>query len=218
MPTLNGPRLSPATGGQAAQLVVFLHGYGADGSDLIDLGRAWAEALPDAAFAAPDAPEPLPFEAFGGRQWFALSERDMREYRLGVEAGRPALEAYLDEELGRWQVDASALALVGFSQGAMMALHTGLRRKVPPAAILAYSGLLAGPDRLDDIRTETPVLIVHGSEDDVVPPHHLPASRDALLNKGTSVESHLLEGLGHSIDERGMVLGGRFLKAAFPAG
>jgi len=215
MPLLEGPRLSPAAGGKAARLVVFLHGYGADGADLIDIGRAWSEALPDTAFVAPDAPEPLPFEALGGRQWFALTERDMREYRLGVEAARPVLEAFLDAELDRWQVGASALALVGFSQGAMMALHTGLRRKIPPAAILAYSGLLAGPDRLDDIQTTSPVLIVHGSEDDVVPSYHLPASRDALQGRGVNVESHLLDGLGHSIDERGLVLGGRFLKAAF---
>lgn len=217
MPILDGPRLSPAAGGKAARLVVFLHGYGADGADLIDLGRAWADVLTDAAFVAPDAPEPLPFEAFGGRQWFALTERDMREYRLGVESARPVLEAFLESELDRWLVDASALALVGFSQGAMMALHTGLRRKIPPAAILAYSGLLAGPDRLEDIQTTPPVLLVHGSEDDVVPPYHLPVSRDALAGHGLNVESHLLEGLGHSIDERGMVLGGRFLKAAFPA-
>lgn len=215
MSVLDGPRLSPAAGGKAGRLVVFLHGYGADGADLIDLGRAWAEVLPDAAFVAPDAPEPLPFEALGGRQWFALTERDMREYRLGVDAARPVLEAFLESELDRWQVAPSDLALVGFSQGAMMALHTGLRRRNPPAAILAYSGLLAGPDRLDNIQTSTPVLLVHGSEDDVVPPYHLPVSRDALTGHGVSVESHLLEGLGHSIDERGMVLGGRFLKTAF---
>lgn len=215
MPTLDGPRLSPAAGGKATRLVVFLHGYGADGADLIDLGRAWSEALPDAAFVAPDAPEALPFEALGGRQWFALTERDMREYRLGVEAARPVLESFIDDELDRWQVDASALALFGFSQGAMMALHTGLRRKIPPAAVLAYSGLLAGPDRLEDIQTNTPVLLVHGREDDVVPSYHLTASRDALRDRGVRVESHLMEGLGHSIDERGMVLGGRFLKTAF---
>ncbi len=215
MPTLDGPRLSPASGRKATRLVVFLHGYGADGADLIDLGRAWGEVLPDAAFVAPHAPEPLPFEALGGRQWFALTERDMREYRLGVDAARPVLDAFLEAELDRWQVDASELALVGFSQGAMMALHTGLRRKTPPAAILAYSGLLAGRDRLDDIQTTSPVLLVHGSEDDVVPPYHLPVSRDALIDRGVEVESHLLDGLGHSIDERCMVLGGRFLKAAF---
>ncbi|WP_346908120.1 prolyl oligopeptidase family serine peptidase [uncultured Roseibium sp.] len=214
MPILDGPRLSPASGGKATRLVVFLHGYGADGADLIDLSRAWAEVLPDAAFVAPDAPEPLPFEALGGRQWFALTERDMREYRMGVEAAHPVLEAFLESELDRWQVGASVLALVGFSQGAMMALHTGLRRKIAPAAILAYSGLLAGPDRLDDIQTTPPVLLVHGSEDDVVPPYHLPVSRDALAGRGVDVESHLLEKLGHSIDERGMVLGGRFLKTA----
>lgn len=209
--------LKPITGGPAQQLVVLLHGYGANGHDLISLGRSWSEILPNAAFIAPNAPDPLPFEALSGRQWFALSEHDMREYRLGVEAARSALDTFLDAQLEFWGVDASELALAGFSQGAMMALHTGLRRTIPPAAILAYSGLLAGPDQQEGITTKTPVLMVHGAEDDVVPPYHLPISRDAMVRAGIQVEYHLLDDLDHSIDERGMVLGGRFLKTAFSA-
>ncbi|WP_420412295.1 alpha/beta hydrolase [Roseibium sp.] len=214
-PPLDGPRLSPRSGGPARQLVVILHGYGADGFDLIDLGRAWQGQLPDAAFVAPNAPDPLPFEAFGGRQWFPLSERSPQEYVIGAEAAQASLDRFLDAELSRLALDDSSLALAGFSQGAMMTFQAGLRRKKPPAALLAYSGLLPGAAQLKTIQTTTPVLIVHGEDDDVVPAYHLGAARTALTQAGVSVDTHCLAGLGHSIDERGMVLGGRFLEKAF---
>lgn len=209
---LDGPRRDPASGRPARQLVVILHGYGADGADLIDLGRAWQGQLPDAAFIAPDAPEHLPFEALGGRQWFALGERSQNEYRIGAEAAQPVLDRFLDAELKRLSLDESALALVGFSQGAMMAFQSGLCRKTSPAAIIGYSGLLPGADRLDTVNTDTPVLIVHGAEDDVVPVYHAGAAQEALTRAGVDASLHELPALGHSIDERGMVLGGRFLE------
>ncbi len=212
---LDGPRLAPASGRPARQLIVILHGYGADGADLIDLGRAWQGQFPDAAFVAPDAPETLPFEAVGGRQWFALSERSPDEYRLGSEAAQPVLDRFLDAELAALSLDGGALALAGFSQGAMMAFQCGLRRKVAPAALIAFSGLLPGAARLEAIGTESPVLIVHGSDDDVVPAYHAEAAEQALTQAGVVSSLHLLSGLGHSIDERGMVLGGRFLERAF---
>ncbi|WP_428672552.1 alpha/beta hydrolase [Roseibium sp.] len=214
-PALDGPRLSPASGRAAQQLVVILHGYGADGADLIDLGRAWQGQLPEAAFIAPDAPELLPFEALGGRQWFALSERTPAEFRIGAEAAQPALDRFLDQELERLALDESALALVGFSQGAMMAFQCGLRRKSPPAALIGYSGLLPGSDRLGTVNTQSPVLIVHGTDDDVVPCYQSEIACKALENAGADTTLHQLSGLGHSIDERGMVLGGRFLEKAF---
>jgi phospholipase/carboxylesterase len=213
--SLGGPRLAPASGGSARQLVVILHGYGADGADLIDLGRAWQGRLPDAAFIAPDAPEPLPFEALGGRQWFALDERSPAEYRIGAQAAQPVLDRFLDSELNALGLDDRALALVGFSQGAMMTFQSGLRRRVPPAALIGYSGLLPGSDRLTQVNTQSPVLIVHGEDDDVVPAYHAAAAEQALARSGIAATAHLLSGLGHSIDERGMVLGGRFLEAAF---
>lgn len=214
-PLLDGPRLDPASGKPARQLVVILHGYGADGLDLIDLGRAWQGQLPDAAFVAPNAPEPLPFEALGGRQWFALQERDPNEYRLGAQAAQPVLDRFLDDELARHSLDGSALALVGFSQGAMMTFQCGLRRPSPPAALIGYSGLLPGAGQLGPVNTQSPVLIVHGEEDDVVASYHAQAAQKALDDAGVSSSLHLLAGLGHSIDERGMVLGGRFLEKAF---
>ena len=137
MALIDGPRL-PARSGKARQLVVFLHGYGADGNDLIGAGRQWAEVLPDAVFVSPHAPEPCGGAPMG-RQWFGLTFRDPGErWRGGVQA-RPALDAFLDAELERHGLTRDRLALVGFSQGTMMALHVGLRRKASPAAISTAS-------------------------------------------------------------------------------
>ena len=139
---LTGPRLDPESA-PAKRLVVFLHGYGADGNDLIELGRQWRKLLPDAAFVSPHAPERCA-GAPTGRQWFRLDvlapddARGADERWRGVVSARPALDAFLDAELARRGRDDSRLALVGFSQGSMMALHVGLRRRRAPAAIVAY--------------------------------------------------------------------------------
>ena len=146
MAELDGPRIEPRSG-SARQLVVFLHGYGADGNDLIEIGRAWQNLLPDAAFVSPHAPRPCG-QAPVGREWFPLTFRDPGERWTGVNAAAPALNAFLDAELQRRQLPPSALALVGFSQGTMMALHVGLRRAVPPAAIVGYSGMLVVPEAM----------------------------------------------------------------------
>src|SRR5215468_1550757 len=161
---LNGPRLEPRGGGAARQLVVFLHGYGADGNDLIDIGRAWQPLLPNAAFASPHAPEVCAM-AGAGRQWFGLTFRDPQERWTGVNAAAPVLERFLDAELERRKLPPSGLALVGFSQGTMMALHVGLRRATAPAAIVGYSGLLALPADVNpekfaaEIKSHPPVLL-----------------------------------------------------------
>ncbi len=175
---LDGPRLEPRAGGAARQLVVFLHGYGADGNDLIDIGRAWQGLMPNAAFVSPHAPEPCG-QAPTGRQWFALTFRDPNERWLGVNKAAPTLERFLDAELERRKLPPSALALVGFSQGTMMALHVGLRRAVPPIAIVGYSGLLVVPPDADPekfagaIKARPPVLLIHGDRDDLIPPQAL---------------------------------------------
>src|ERR1700686_2149803 len=140
---LDGPRLGPRSG-TARQLVVFLHGYGADGNDLIELGQVWQQSLPQAAFVSPHAPEPCG-QAPVGRQWFPLTFRDPDERWIGVNKAAPGLDHFLDAELKRRNLPPSALALVGFSQGTMMALHVGLRRAVAPFAIVGYSGLLVVP-------------------------------------------------------------------------
>src|SRR5258708_19165980 len=138
---LSGPTLLPVRG-PATHLVVLVHGYGADGQDLIGLASRWQGLLPTVAFAAPNAPARVP--GGPGYQWFPISRIDPHEMQKGVEVAGPALDAYLDGELARLGLPPERLALVGFSQGTMLALHLGLRRKVRPAAIVGFSGLLAG--------------------------------------------------------------------------
>ena len=216
MAELNGPRLEPRAGGAARQLVVFLHGYGADGNDLIDIGRAWQPLLPNAAFVSPHAPEPCAM-AGAGRQWFGLTFRDPDERWTGVNAAAPVLERFLDAELKRRNLPPSALALVGFSQGTMMALHVGLRRAVAPAAIVGYSGMLvlpgdAAPEAVAaEIRARPPVLLVHGDRDDLIPPQALFMAAQGLAALGVPAEWHRSIGLGHGIDGEGLRHGGEFL-------
>jgi phospholipase/carboxylesterase len=216
---LDGPRIAPHSG-TAKQLVVFLHGYGADGSDLIELGRLWQPLLPDTAFVSPDAPEPCA-EAPIGRQWFGLTRRDPNERWLGVQRAAPLLNRFIDAELARVAVAPSALALVGFSQGTMMALHVGLRRAAPPSAIVGYSGLLAAPNQADvaamahEITSRPPVLLIHGDSDPLIPPQALPMSATALRVLGLNVETHMSAGVGHGIGEDGLQLGVAFLVKAF---
>ncbi|MCA2000054.1 MAG: dienelactone hydrolase family protein [Hyphomicrobiales bacterium] len=211
---LDGPRL-PAKSGTARQLVVFLHGYGADGNDLIDLGRSWAGLLPDAAFASPHAPEPCGMGPMG-RQWWALTFRDPSERWRGCVQAAPDLDAFLDQELARHALPPERLALVGFSQGAMMALHVGLRRKPAPAAIIGYSGHLVGPEHLAAEATgRPPVLLVHGDRDEVIPVDALFEAMDGLGQAEIPCQWHLSAGLGHGIDQEGLRHGGLFLAQSF---
>ena len=219
---LDGPRLAPRSG-SARQLVVFLHGYGADGNDLIDIGRVWQQFLPQAAFVSPHAPEPCS-QAPVGRQWFALTFRDPNERWVGVNKAAPVLERFIDAELIRHNLPPAALALVGFSQGTMMALHVGLRRSAPPAAIVGYSGLLVLPPdgNLEkvaaEIKSRPPVLLVHGDQDELIPPQALFQSAQGLAALGVSVEWHLSAGIGHGIDPEGLRHGGEFLARCFTTG
>jgi phospholipase/carboxylesterase len=216
---LGGPRLAPRSGA-ARQLVVFLHGYGADGNDLIEIGRAWQQYLPQAAFASPHAPEPCA-GAPSGRQWFGLTFRDPNERWRGVNNAAPGLVRFLDAELARHQLPATALALVGFSQGTMMALHVGLRRAQSPAAIVGYSGLLVLPPDNNveafaaEIKSRPPVLLVHGDQDDLIPPQALFQAAQGLAAIGVPVEWHLSSGVGHGIDGEGLRHGGEFLARRF---
>ena len=218
---LDGPRLNPRSGA-ARQLVIFLHGYGADGNDLIDIGRAWQQYLPQAAFASPHAPEPCG-QAPVGRQWFPLTMRDPAERWTGVNKASPVLERFIDAELVRHKLPPSALALVGFSQGTMMALHVGLRRATAPAAIVGYSGLLVMPAEQEietfaaEIKSRPPVLLVHGDRDELIPAQALFQAAQGLSALGLSAEWHLSSGVGHGIDAEGLRHGGEFLARRFGA-
>src|ERR1700747_1180933 len=221
MAELNGPRLEPRAGCAARQLVVFLHGYGADGNDLIDIGRAWQPLLPNAAFVSPHAPEPCAM-AGARRHRFGLTFRDPQERWIGVNAAAPIHEQFLAAELQRRNVPPSALALVGFSQGTMMALHVGLRRPVAPAAIVGYSGLLVLPPESNnieafaaEIKSRPPILLVHGDRDDLIPAQALFQAAQGLAALDIPAEWHLSAGIGHGIDGEGLRHGGEFLSRQF---
>ena len=213
MSTLDGPRRPPQRP-PATHLVVLCHGYGSDGNDLIGLAPHWQGLLPGAAFVSPNAPERCPLSP-SGYQWFPLSRIDPHETWRGVESAGPKLDAFLDAELARLDLPNDRLALAGFSQGTMMVLHVGMRRKVPPAAIVGFSGMLAGPEHLPRLPKPPPVLLLHGDADTVVPPGALFLSANALAAAGVPVQWRMTKGLGHGIDPAGLALAGRFIADAF---
>jgi phospholipase/carboxylesterase len=211
---IDGPRLAPKSG-IAKQLVVFLHGYGADGNDLIGIGKQWSSLLPDAAFVSPHAAEACSMSP-SGRQWFGLTFRDPNERWVGVNAARPSLDEFLDAELKRLGLPESKLALVGFSQGTMMALHAGLRRKISPAAIVGYSGMMAGVEHLKaEATVKPPVILIHGDQDEVIPVQAMFQASQALGEAEIPVEWHVSNGIGHGIDPDGLMHGISFIAKAF---
>ena len=218
MRPLDGPRVAPAAGGAPRQIVIFAHGYGSNGDDLIGLAALFARTLPHAAFVSPNAPQGVPGYP-GGYQWFPISRLDPVLMAQGVRAAAPALDAAIDAELARWSLPATACALVGFSQGTMMSLHVGLRRAEPLGAVIGYSGMLTGADALpQEIRSRPPVFLAHGDHDDVVPVHALAAAREGLAAAGLGCRWLISPGMAHSIGQDGLAVGGAFLKAAFAGG
>lgn len=209
---LDGPRFGPADGGDPKALVVMLHGIGADGNDLIGIAPLWAPLLPGVAFVAPNAPEPCDMAPFG-YQWFTLQDRSPAAMLAGLQSAAPALNAFIDRELERLGLGPDKLALVGFSQGTMTALYAAPRRPAAIAGILGYSGALIGAETLAAEATATPpVMLVHGTDDPIVPFQAMAAAEQVLSAVGIPVESHARPGLAHGIDEDGLRLGVGFLK------
>jgi phospholipase/carboxylesterase len=211
MHPLTGPRIEPRQ--PATSLVVLLHGYGANGDDLIALGDMWRDHLPGTAFVAPNAPEAIP-GMYGGLQWFPLTLRDPSEYWRGVSAARPLLDRFIDAELARYRLPADRLVLVGFSQGCLLALHVGLRRASTPAAVVGLSGLLAGPEHLGEIIARPPILLVHGEVDELIPADALHIAREQLATADLLVEWHVRSGLGHGIDDETQRIVAHFIASA----
>jgi phospholipase/carboxylesterase len=208
---IDGPRVPPASGGAARKLVILLHGYGADGNDLIGLAPYFARHLPDAYFVAPNAPEPCEM-APSGFQWFPIGAFDPHERLHGVQTASPILNSFIDQELSRHQLGEADLALVGFSQGTMMSLHVALRRPQTVAGIVGFSGLLVAPERLpDEVQAIPPILLVHGDADEMLPVTGLFEAAQGLCAAGLSAQWHISEGVGHGIAEDGLELATDFL-------
>lgn len=214
-PSLTGPSLPPRGGGKPQQLIVLLHGVGADGNDLINLAPFYQRVLPQAHIVSPNAPFPFDMAPFG-YMWFSLADFGPETRSRGVITAAPTLEAFLEAELARHGVSPDKLLLIGFSQGAMMALHVGLRRATPPAGIIAHSGMLVAEDRLKkEITGRPPVLMTHGADDPVIPAAALEYSAAALRTAGVPVEAHRMPDLAHGIDEATLRLDMAFLAKCF---
>jgi phospholipase/carboxylesterase len=217
MSRLSGPRVAPRSG-VARQLVVLLHGVGADGDDLIGLAPALARFLPHAAFVAPNGLEPCDMAPFG-YQWFSLRDRRPEALLRGVQAAAPLIDAFLDDELARHGLGSRQLALVGFSQGTMMSLYVAPRRAAPLAAVLGFSGALLGADALKvEAVSRPPVFLIHGDADEIVPVGSLAAAVAGLQAADIPVRWEIRPGLPHAIDPEGIAHGGAFVAAAFSDG
>jgi phospholipase/carboxylesterase len=213
--TLSGPSRLPVSGGNPTRLVILLHGRGSNGEDLLDLQRFWGRMVPEARFIAPDAPFPSDNDP-QGREWYKAPDRRPESILAGVSATAPILDAFITQQLQQHGLDESDAALVGFSQGTMMALHIGVRRERPFAGIIGYSGRLIAAHLLPgQVRSRPPVLLVHGTADMSVPLQAMTEAEASLRATDIAVETLLCPGTGHSIDEEGLVRGGIFLHKAF---
>lgn len=211
---VNGSSLQPLSGGSPKQIVLLLHGYGSNGADLISLAPHWQRNLPDALFLAPNAPQRLS-NLSSGYQWWPLSAFTPQALASGAASAAPAIEAFIDRKLQQYGLTEASLAIVGFSQGTMMALHVGLRRTRKVAAIIGYSGMLTGGrDLLHVPITKPPVLLIHGSADPIVPVAALHAAKMELEHLGIDVTAHISPGVGHSVDPVGLRMGGEFVAKA----
>ena len=205
-------RYGPLAAGKPQQLIVLLHGLGSNGQDLISLAPIWAQGLPNALFVSPDAPFPCDMAPMG-HQWFSLQEWTESAMLEGAQKAFPLVDKYLDNLLKTLHLNDKDMALVGFSQGTMMALYVAQRRRNPPAAVLGYSGAMLGmKDIKDGITHKVPTCLIHGDADTVVPITAWHQAMGALTDAGHKVEGQVIPGLAHGIDDSGLATGLGFLR------
>ena len=215
LPIISGPSVEAASG-ITKSLVVLLHGYGANGDDLIGLAPPLAQLLPNTVFISPNAPHQCAQNPFGGLQWFDVWEGDDYDRLAQVRIAAATVDAFIDQELERLGLKENHLALLGFSQGTMLSLHVGFRRKNAPAGILGYSGRLESPEVLsDEIMVRPPVMLIHGEEDPLLNIELMDSAADLLRANGVKVDTFRRPGLAHGIDQEGINHGATFLSGVF---
>ncbi|CAB3801139.1 hypothetical protein LMG28614_05337 [Paraburkholderia ultramafica] len=208
----HGWRRAPITA-PAKGLVVLMHGIGSNARDLMPLADIWSESLPDVAFTSLDGTEAFD-GGFGGRQWFSLRDVNEANRDARVAAAYPALRSMLEAELAHWQVSFDKLALVGFSQGSIMAMHHVATSPEGAAGVVAYSGRLASAIVANK---GTPLTLIHGEDDEVIPVRELEHAADAFSHAGYTVDAYALPGIGHTINADGVALGHEALERALGA-
>ena len=212
---LTGPELSTKNGNKPKQLIIFLHGVGADGDNLIDIANVLGPHFPDAYFLSPNAPFPYDM-ASSGYQWFQF--RDISEENLlkGLNKAMPYLNEFVDHQLKRFNLTEQDLAVIGFSQGSMIALHTFPRRSKPIALIAALSGTIVAPHLLEkELKSKPSILLMHGEKDQVVPVKFMKLSSQALKNLDFNIKTHIYPNLEHSINQEEIVETIKELKEKF---
>jgi len=217
---LIGPEYGPADCSEnVKQLVILLHGLGADGFDLISLAPHFAKVLPSARFISPNAPEICDMAPPGmqtGYQWFSLQHRTEEVMLAGARSCEPILNQFIDEQLEKYSLDENKLALVGFSQGTMVSLFVAARRKAAIAGIVGFSGRLIGQEVLEDeISSRPPAVLINGAQDELVPVEQQSIAINKLREVGVKAEGYIQPNLGHSIDDKGIQIGCDFLKKIF---
>ncbi|MBL4805888.1 MAG: prolyl oligopeptidase family serine peptidase [Rhodobacteraceae bacterium] len=216
MTTLKSDRRA-AKSGTAKTMMIFLHGYGADGKDLLGLADPLGEHLPDTVFVAPNAPDRCTGNPMGF-QWFPIPWLDGSSEEAaeqGLLTASQTLNDWLDETLKTEGVSAANTIIFGFSQGTMITLHVCPQRAEPFAGLVGFSGRLLHPEQLADAVSKPPILLVHGDMDDVVPPSSMPEAADALTAAGFQVYTHVSQGTGHGIAQDGLGVTLQFARQQF---
>jgi phospholipase/carboxylesterase len=212
---LDGPRLEPATGSGADSLIILLHGHGAHGGDMIELARAWQARFPNAAFVAPDGLQDM---GGGARRWFPVTSASLEELAAGAEAARPEIEAFIDAEGKRYGVGRARTVVAGFSQGTIVALNLAIKTQHPLAMIIGFSGMLAAASVSKITAQATPITLLHGALDRLIPASAVSTAEAVLTQAGFSITNTVFDGLGHGIDERSLAAGGNAIGKALGSG
>ena len=219
LPRLTGPMFEPARTETVKYVVLMLHGYGANGDDLIGLAPQLSAVLPNTLFLAPNAPFQCGGNPFGGYQWFDVWEKENKQRLQEIRLAEKIINKFIDCQMERSGINESNLFFLGFSQGTMLSLHVALRRQNACAGVLGFSGRLEAPDLLnEEIKSRPPVLLVHGERDEVLPIDMMFAAESKLKQNNVDVNTLTRPELGHGIDEEGLQCGIRFFSQNIQGG